>query len=97
MLSFSVSCLTSSIGRSLVIVRCAPTTMPLCSRLTKTLDDAVGLKQHPKKIQVWGLGDSVEHLGVVATMIDPFQPVPCVMAGLVSSDCFLCFLVCLVA
>ena len=35
----------------------------------------MGLKQHLKKIQVWGLGDSVEHLGVVATMIDPFQPV----------------------
>ena len=37
-------------------------------RLTKSFDVAVGLKQHPKELQVWGLGDSVEHLGVVATM-----------------------------
>ena len=44
-------------------------------RLTKTFDVAVGLKQHPKKLQVWGLGDSVEHLGVVATITNLCRPV----------------------
>ena len=43
--------------------------------LTKPFDVAVGLKQHPKKLQVWGLGDSVEHLGVVATITNLCRPV----------------------
>ena len=42
---------------------------------TSQFDVAVGLKENLRKRQVWSLRDAVEHLGVVATASNVFQPV----------------------